>query len=126
MRAHDQSTSAPKVLRDILNTIICPYLERKTLSFFVPVVLKVLTDVLVLFHLQDDTLVLSFVGQTRILALTGDEVEEMELNGIDDDQQSFYVGNVPDTNQVLIAGSVCTLYVSARDNAPPLQWGTLH
>ena len=52
------------------------------------------------FFLQDDTLVLSFVGQTRILALTGDEVEEMDLNGIDDDQQSFYVGNIPQSNQV--------------------------
>jgi len=50
---------------------------------------------------KDDTLVLSFVGQTRILALTGDEVEEMELNGIDEDQQSFFVGNIPNSNQII-------------------------
>jgi hypothetical protein len=58
---------------------------------------------LYLYHhhlIQDDTLVLAFVGQTRILALTGDEVEEMEMPGIDGDQQSFFVGNIPDTDLV--------------------------
>ena len=39
-------------------------------------------------------LVLSFVGQTRVLMLTGEEVEETELAGFDGDQQTFFCGNV--------------------------------
>ncbi|XP_071830754.1 DNA damage-binding protein 1-like [Apostichopus japonicus] len=42
----------------------------------------------------DDILVLSFVGQTRVLMLNGEEVEETELGGFDGNQQSFYCGNV--------------------------------
>jgi len=62
--------------------------------------------------MKDDTLVLSFVGLTRIFAFTGDEVEEMELDGIDGNQQSFYVGNIPNTNQIvqITAGSVRLLH----------------
>lgn len=47
----------------------------------------------------DNTLVLAFVGHTRILKLTGDEVEEVEIHGFLSDQQTFYCGNV-DFNQV--------------------------
>ncbi|KAF3832935.1 hypothetical protein F7725_026600, partial [Dissostichus mawsoni] len=42
----------------------------------------------------DDMLVLSFVGQTRVLMLSGEEVEETELPGFVDNQQTFYCGNV--------------------------------
>ncbi|XP_028397691.1 DNA damage-binding protein 1-like [Dendronephthya gigantea] len=42
----------------------------------------------------DDTLVLSFVGETRILTLTGEEVEETEIDGFVDDEQTYYSGNV--------------------------------
>uniref|UniRef100_A0A8C0FF54 DNA damage-binding protein 1 n=1 Tax=Bubo bubo TaxID=30461 RepID=A0A8C0FF54_BUBBB len=42
----------------------------------------------------DNTLVLSFVGQTRVLMLNGEEVEETELTGFVDDQQTFFCGNV--------------------------------
>ncbi|KAA0714579.1 DNA damage-binding protein 1 DDB p127 subunit [Triplophysa tibetana] len=42
----------------------------------------------------DDMLVLSFVGQTRVLMLTGEEVEETELPGFVDNQQTFFCGNV--------------------------------
>lgn len=42
----------------------------------------------------DDALLLSFVGQSRILALTGEEVEETDIPGFDDDQQTFFCGNV--------------------------------
>ncbi|KAG9336354.1 hypothetical protein JZ751_002701 [Albula glossodonta] len=55
----------------------------------------------------DDMLVLSFVGQTRVLMLSGEEVEETELPGFVDNQQTFYCGNV--THQQLIqitSGSV--------------------
>ncbi|MEQ2214980.1 DNA damage-binding protein 1, partial [Xenoophorus captivus] len=42
----------------------------------------------------DDMLVLSFVGQTRVLMLSVEEVEETELPGFVDNQQTFYCGNV--------------------------------
>uniref|UniRef100_A0A8C1IF72 DNA damage-binding protein 1 n=1 Tax=Cyprinus carpio TaxID=7962 RepID=A0A8C1IF72_CYPCA len=42
----------------------------------------------------DDMLVLSFVGQTRVLMLSGEEVEETELPGFVDNQQTFFCGNV--------------------------------
>ena len=42
----------------------------------------------------DDTVVLSFVGQTRVLVLHGEEMEETEIAGLIADQQTFYCGNV--------------------------------
>ena len=42
----------------------------------------------------DNTLVLSFVEQTRVLTLLGEEVEETEITGFLSDQQTFYTGNV--------------------------------
>lgn len=42
----------------------------------------------------ENTLVLAFVGHTRILTLTGEEVEETEIQGFLNDQQTFYCGNV--------------------------------
>ncbi|GIY45148.1 hypothetical protein CEXT_80492 [Caerostris extrusa] len=42
----------------------------------------------------DDTLILSFVGQTRILNLSGDEIEEKKLGGFDVGQQTFLCANV--------------------------------
>ncbi|CAB3248582.1 unnamed protein product [Arctia plantaginis] len=41
-----------------------------------------------------DTLVLSFVGQTRVLTLNGEEVEETDIKGFVSDRQTFYTGNV--------------------------------
>ena len=41
----------------------------------------------------DNTLVLSFVEQTRILTISGEEVEESEIEGFVSDQQTFYTGN---------------------------------
>ncbi|XP_018327485.1 DNA damage-binding protein 1 [Agrilus planipennis] len=42
----------------------------------------------------DNTLVLAFVGQTRVLSLNGEEVEETDIVGFASDQQTFYCGNV--------------------------------
>lgn len=42
----------------------------------------------------DNTLVLAFVGHTRILTLTGEEVEETEIPGFLSDQQTFFCANV--------------------------------
>jgi DNA damage-binding protein 1 len=44
----------------------------------------------------DNILVLSFVGQTKVLMLTGEEVEETELPGFDTTQQTLFCGNVRD------------------------------
>lgn len=41
-----------------------------------------------------DTLVLAFVGQTRVLTLNGEEVEETEIKGFAADRQTFFTGNV--------------------------------
>ncbi|KAH9630057.1 hypothetical protein HF086_008027 [Spodoptera exigua] len=41
-----------------------------------------------------DTLVLAFVGQTRVLTLNGEEVEETEIKGFVADRQTFFTGNV--------------------------------
>ncbi|XP_055373755.1 DNA damage-binding protein 1 [Condylostylus longicornis] len=42
----------------------------------------------------ENTLVLAFVGHTRVLTLTGEEVEETDIPGFLCDQQTFYCGNV--------------------------------
>lgn len=42
----------------------------------------------------DNTLVLAFVGQTRVLSLNGEEVEETDIPGFTSDQQTFFCGNV--------------------------------
>ncbi|MEQ2314851.1 DNA damage-binding protein 1 [Ameca splendens] len=55
----------------------------------------------------DDMLVLSFVGQTRVLMLSVEEVEETELPGFVDNQQTFYCGNVAHQQLIQItSGSV--------------------
>ncbi|CAK8675984.1 unnamed protein product [Clavelina lepadiformis] len=41
-----------------------------------------------------DTLVISFVGHSRVLKLSGEEVEETELSGFDDEKQTFLCTNV--------------------------------
>ena len=48
----------------------------------------------------DNTLVLSFVEQTRVLTLTGEEVEETEIPGFVAEQQTFYTGNT-DTGHIV-------------------------
>ncbi|KAF8774370.1 DNA damage-binding protein 1 like protein [Argiope bruennichi] len=42
----------------------------------------------------DDTLILSFVGQTRVLCLSGEDIEEKHLPGFDVSQQTFLCANV--------------------------------
>merc|ERR1719186_1967742 len=49
---------------------------------------------------RDNTLVLSFVEQTRVLTLYGEEVEETEIPGFCADQQTFYTGNT-EHNQII-------------------------
>ncbi|XP_055903250.1 DNA damage-binding protein 1 [Eupeodes corollae] len=48
----------------------------------------------------ENTLVLAFVGHTRILTLTGEEVEETDIPGFLSDQQTFHCSNV-DHEQII-------------------------
>lgn len=54
---------------------------------------------------NDNMLVLSFVGQTRVLMLTGEEVEETEVLGFHAEQQTFFCGNVAFSQLLQITAS---------------------
>uniref|UniRef100_A0A8B9ZBU8 DNA damage-binding protein 1 n=1 Tax=Buteo japonicus TaxID=224669 RepID=A0A8B9ZBU8_9AVES len=69
----------------------------------------------------DNTLVLSFVGQTRVLMLNGEEVEETELTGFVDDQQTFFCGNVAHQQLIQITSASVRL-VSQEPKALVSEW----
>uniref|UniRef100_A0A8C0IFI1 DNA damage-binding protein 1 n=1 Tax=Bubo bubo TaxID=30461 RepID=A0A8C0IFI1_BUBBB len=69
----------------------------------------------------DNTLVLSFVGQTRVLMLNGEEVEETELTGFVDDQQTFFCGNVAHQQLIQITSASVRL-VSQDPKALVSEW----
>uniref|UniRef100_A0A8C5Q473 DNA damage-binding protein 1 n=1 Tax=Leptobrachium leishanense TaxID=445787 RepID=A0A8C5Q473_9ANUR len=69
----------------------------------------------------DDTLVLSFVGQTRVLTLSGEEVEETDLAGFVDDQQTFFCGNVAHQQLVQITSASVRL-VSQEPQSLVNEW----
>ncbi|XP_006772800.1 PREDICTED: DNA damage-binding protein 1 isoform X2 [Myotis davidii] len=69
----------------------------------------------------DDTLVLSFVGQTRVLMLNGEEVEETELTGFVDEQQTFFCGNVAHQQLIQITSASVRL-VSQDPKALVSEW----
>jgi len=62
--------------------------------------LRITTD-----GLLDDTLVLSFVGHSRVLAYNGEEVEEIDLEGFQSDLQTFYCGNTSKDKMVQITSA---------------------
>ncbi|XP_046643566.1 DNA damage-binding protein 1-like [Daphnia pulicaria] len=63
----------------------------------------------------DDTVVLSFVGQTRVLMLNGEEMEETEIPGLTADQQTFFCGNVgKDSVLQITTGSVRLISVNTK------------
>lgn len=53
----------------------------------------------------DDTLVLSFVGHSRVLTYSGEEVEEIDLEGFQSELQTFYCGNTSDNKIVQITSA---------------------
>ncbi|CAH1116723.1 unnamed protein product [Phaedon cochleariae] len=69
----------------------------------------------------DNTLVLSFVGQTRVLSLNGEEVEETDIEGFSSDQQTFYCGNVVDEQIIQVTPSSVRL-VSAQNKTMSAEW----
>lgn len=58
---------------------------------------------------MDNTLILAFVGQSRVLSLNGEEVEETEIAGFAADQQTFYCGNVSFDQIIQITSSSARL-----------------
>ncbi|POI24422.1 hypothetical protein CIB84_011827, partial [Bambusicola thoracicus] len=70
---------------------------------------------------MDNMLVLSFVGQTRVLMLNGEEVEETELTGFVDDQQTFFCGNVAHQQLIQITSASVRL-VSQEPKALVSEW----
>ncbi|CAH3044667.1 unnamed protein product [Porites lobata] len=69
----------------------------------------------------DDALLLSFVGQSRILALTGEEVEETEIPGFDDNQQTYFCGNVTGDQIIQVTTSSVRL-VSCETGQLVCEW----
>ncbi|XP_067655980.1 DNA damage-binding protein 1-like isoform X1 [Haliotis asinina] len=69
----------------------------------------------------DNLLVLSFVGQSRVLMLNGEEVEETEMAGFDGDQQTFFCGNVVGNQLVQITPSSIRL-ISCDSKTLVAEW----
>ncbi|XP_043235477.1 DNA damage-binding protein 1-like isoform X1 [Amphibalanus amphitrite] len=60
-------------------------------------------------ELFDNTLVIAFVGETRVLSLVGDEVEETEIAGLASDQQTFFCSNVQHSQILQVTASSARL-----------------
>lgn len=69
----------------------------------------------------DNTLVLAFVGHTRILTLTNEEVEETEVSGFLSDRQTFFCGNV-DHNQIIQITSSSARLIQMKNGQLVNEW----
>lgn len=69
----------------------------------------------------DNTLVLAFVGQTRVLSLNGEEVEETDLPGFTSDQQTFYCGNVCH-DQIIQVTPISARLVDTQSRSLVAEW----
>lgn len=69
----------------------------------------------------DNTLVLAFVGHTRILTLAGEEVEETEIPGFLSDQQTFYCANV-NNGQILQVTPISARLISCESKQMVSEW----
>lgn len=69
----------------------------------------------------DNTLVLAFVGHTRILTLTNEEVEETEIGGFLSDRQTFFCGNV-DHDQIIQITSISARLINVKSGALVYEW----
>lgn len=50
----------------------------------------------------DNVIAISFVGQTKLLKLINEEVEETHFNGFDRSQQTLYCGNISDDSEMIL------------------------
>lgn len=80
-----------------------------------------LTTEFILAGTLDNTLVLAFVEQTRVLSLNGEEVEETDIPGFAADLQTFYCGNVVH-DQIIQITSVSARLVSAQNKTLLAEW----
>ncbi|KAH8374751.1 hypothetical protein KR200_005352 [Drosophila serrata] len=69
----------------------------------------------------ENTLVLAFVGHTRILTLSGEEVEETEISGFASDLQTFLCANV-DHDQLIQVTSDSVRLVKSGTKAMVAEW----
>ena len=69
----------------------------------------------------DNTLVLAFIGHTRILTLTGEEVEETEIPGFLADQQTFFCSNV-DHGQIIQVTSTTARLIQCDNKSLVCEW----
>lgn len=69
----------------------------------------------------DNTLVLAFVGHTRILTLANEEVEETEVSGFLSDRQTFFCGNV-DHNQIIQITSSSARLIQTQTGSLVNEW----
>ncbi|XP_035782512.1 DNA damage-binding protein 1-like [Anopheles albimanus] len=69
----------------------------------------------------DNTLVLSFVGHTRVLMLSGEEVEETEIAGFLSDQQTFFCANVHQGQILQVTPSSARL-ISCENKSMICEW----
>lgn len=69
----------------------------------------------------ENTLVLAFVGHTRILTLTGEEVEETDIPGFVSDQQTFHCANV-DYEQIIQVTPLTIRLVKSSTKALVDEW----
>ncbi len=70
------------------------------------------------FH---NVLVLSFVGQTRMLRLSGEDVEEFDIPGFSCDLQTLFAGNVND-NQIVQVTSQFVRLVDDKTGQVVTEW----
>ncbi|GAB6033172.1 DNA damage-binding protein 1a [Chamberlinius hualienensis] len=71
--------------------------------------------------IYDNTLVLSFVGQTRVLMLNGEEVEEADLPGFNNQYQTFHACNVTG-NQLIQVTAAFVRLVSGDGKSVASEW----
>lgn len=69
----------------------------------------------------DNTLVLSFVGHTRILTLSGEEVEETDMDGFLSDQQTFFCANV-DFGQIIQVTPISARLIKCDNKSMVSEW----
>ncbi|XP_065647466.1 DNA damage-binding protein 1 isoform X2 [Hydra vulgaris] len=68
-----------------------------------------------------DTMVLSFVGQSRVLSLSTEEVEEIEIEGFSSDKQTTYCANV-NFNQLIQVTEESILLISCSTRKLLFNW----
>ena len=69
----------------------------------------------------DNYIVLSFVGQTKVLLLNGEEIEESKIKGFETEQQTFSCQNVC-YNQIVQATPVSVRLINSNSKELIMEW----